>query len=155
MPYAQVAISSQPAAEILIDGKPYGTTNDPENRRRGVRLNPGSHRLELRRRGYAVLTRSLQVEAGDNRTLSFRLEKEAQTRFSVATNRFPAKVTIEEKGGSFYRKELNVTRDSVAVNLPPGTYRIRVEYGAQVIERNVTLSPGREALTFTADFKEE
>lgn len=153
--YAQLTILSQPAAEIFVDGKAYGTTNDPENRRRGVRLNPGAHRLELKRRGYTTLTRSVQVEAGDTRTMNFKLEKESLTRFSVTTNKSPAKLTIEEKGGNFYRKELNITRDSISVNLPPGTYRIRVEFGSQIMERNVTLTPGREALTFTAEFKEE
>ena len=46
---AEVRVSSQPAAEIYIDGKRMGTTVDKFNSSEWMALKPGHHVLDLKR----------------------------------------------------------------------------------------------------------
>lgn len=147
-----VFIVAEPASQIAIDGRAIGTTNDLEIRRKGIKLTPGSHSLELRRTGYENMTQTIQVVAGQKNRFSYTLKKEERpVRFTLRTSHFPATAHIEDiKGGP--AMDVPMTSTVSSINLAPGNYRIQVTYANRTIERTVTLTSNSGALTFNADF---
>lgn len=147
-----VFIIAEPAAQVLIDGRDVGTTNDLNSRRRGFKVPPGSHTLELRRSGFKTLTTSIEASPGKKNRFSYTLTREEKTvRFTLRTSHFPATARIQQVNGD-KKMEINLSSNSSAVNLAPGTYQVTMSFGGKTIERTVTLSSRSGALTFNADF---
>jgi len=61
---AYFRISSQPAAEIYVDGKRVGTTIDKTTSSGWVKVLAGSRTIELRRTGYRTYSRTLKLNPG-------------------------------------------------------------------------------------------
>ncbi len=147
-------VTALPAAEIFIDGKPYGTTNDPEIASQGIRLDPGSYSLRLKRRGYRIDEQQVQIKASEQKNVNVTLLKTVDlVELNIRSNRNPAQLVIEDLKDGGRRKEVNMTRPSMILNLRPGTYRVVVTYEQEVVSRVFELRENDGSQTFTADFK--
>jgi serine/threonine protein kinase len=147
-------VSALPAAEIFIDGKPYGTTNDPEIAGQGIRLDPGSYSLRLKRKGYRIDEQQVQIKPNEQRNLNVTLMKTVDlVELNIRSNRNPAQLVIEDLKDGGRRKEMNMTKPSLILNLRPGTYRVVVTFEQEVVSRVFELRESEGSQTFTADFK--
>ncbi|MDQ3230475.1 MAG: protein kinase [Pseudobdellovibrionaceae bacterium] len=147
-------VSALPAAEIFIDGKPYGTTNDPEIAGQGIRLDPGSYSLRLKRKGYRLDEQQVQIKANEQRNVNVTLLKTVDlVELNIRSNRNPAQLVIEDLKDGGRRKEMNMTKSSLILNLRPGTYRVVVTFEQEVVSRVFELRENEGSQTFTADFK--
>ncbi len=147
-------VSALPAAEIFIDGKAYGTTNDPEISGQGIRLDPGSYSLRLKRKGYKIDEQQVQIKPNEQRNLNVTLMKTVDlVELNIRSNRNPAQLVIEDLKDGGRRKEMNMTKPSLILNLRPGTYRVVVTFEQEVVSRVFELRENEGSQTFTADFK--
>jgi len=147
-------IISLPPAEIFIDGKLYSSTNDEEVLNRGIRLDPGTYSLRLKRKGYKTDEQNIQVKSGEIRNLEVTLVKAVDlVEFVILTNRHPSTLIIEDLKDGGRRKEMSLTKRSVLLNLKPGTYRVVVSFDQVVINRLIELKENEGSQTFNADFK--
>jgi serine/threonine protein kinase len=147
-------VSALPAAEIFIDGKPYGTTNDPEIAGQGIRLDPGSYSLRLKRKGYKFDEQQVQIKANEQKNLNVTLLKTVDlVELKIRSNRKPAQLVIEDLRNDGRRKEMSMTKSSLILNLKPGTYRVVVTFEREVVSRVFELRESEGSQTFTADFK--
>jgi serine/threonine protein kinase len=147
-------VSALPAAEIYIDGKPYGTTNDPEIASQGIRLDPGSYVLRLKRKGYKTDDQQVQIKANEQKNLNVTLLKTVDlVELNIRSNRNPAQLVIEDLKDGGRRKEMNMTKSSLILNLRPGTYRVVVTFEQEIVSRVFELRENEGSQTFTADFK--
>ena len=70
--FGQLAIRSQPPdAEVLIDGERWEGSQD-ENRL-VVNLAAGSHRIEIRKAGFATFVKTVQVKPGETAVVNVSL----------------------------------------------------------------------------------
>jgi hypothetical protein len=147
-------VSALPAAEIFIDGKPYGTTNDPEIAGQGIRLDAGSYSIRLKRKGYRIDEQQVLIKSNDQRNLNVTLLKTVDlVELNIRSNRNPAQLVIEDLKDGGRRKEMNMTRSTLNLNLRPGTYRVVVTFEQEVVSRVFELRENEGSQTFTADFK--
>jgi hypothetical protein len=147
-------VSVLPAAEIFINGKPYGTTNDPEIASQGIRLDPGSYSLRLKRKGYKIDEQQVQIKANEQKNLNVTLLKAVDlVELNIRSNRNPAQLVIEDLRDGGRRKEMSMTKSSFILNLRPGTYRVVVTFEREVVSRVLELRESEGSQTFTADFK--
>jgi hypothetical protein len=147
-------VSALPAAEIFIDGKAYGTTNDPEIAGQGIRLDPGSYSLRLKRKGYKIDEQQVQIKANEQKNLNITLLKTVDlVELNIRSNRNPAQLVIEDLKDGGRRKEMNMNKSSLILNLRPGTYRVVVTFEREVVSRVFELRENEGSQTFTADFK--
>ncbi len=147
-------IASAPAAEILIDGKLYGTTNERAISVDGLKLDPGNYQLKLRRKGYKSEEQPIVIRQGEMKQLNISLSKAVELiEFTVRSNRLPAQLVIEDLKKSGRRREIMLTRRVLVLNLKPGQYRVQVAFGGDQYSRVIELKESDKALTFSANFK--
>ncbi|MBC7659061.1 MAG: protein kinase [Chitinophagaceae bacterium] len=147
-------LAALPAAEVYIDGKMYGTTNDKQIGAIGLKLDPGSYKVSLRRKGYKTEEQSIQVDAGKMRQVSVTLTKVAEmVELSIRSNKVPTSVVIEENRAGGRRRELPMVKHSIQINLKPGSYKVTVSHEQETINRVMELKEEDKSLTFNADFK--
>lgn len=147
-------VSALPAAEIFVDGKPYGTTNDAEIAGQGIRLDPGSHTVSLKRKGYKTDEQQIQIKASEQRNINVTLLKTVDLiPLTIRSNRSPVQLVIEDLKDGGRRKEMNMTKHSMTLNLKPGTYRVVVSFGQEIFPRTIELKESEGSKTFTAEFK--
>ncbi len=165
---ARVQVSSQPAAEILIDGIKIGTTVDSTTNSGWIVVTSGTHQLELRRSGY--VTHRTDFEVGDDAQLAIPkvdLKPEPQTtrpeiprendakkgivNLTVKVSHSPSTISIRnlETNGL---QTTQIQSNQKTFVLESSRYLVRVEYAGQFKERtfNTSQSPGN--LTFFVDF---
>ncbi len=155
----RVTVASQPAAEIYIDGKRFGTTVDNTGDSGWITLAPGKHSLELRRNGHKTYRTKFTLGGGQDRVIP-RVDLESndeqvsnQNALTLRVNQTPAQVTIKNLDTSSTQIFMIRTKTKV-VKLDNGKYQIKVERNQEIKERELNLS-GQGQLTFTADFKDE
>ena len=151
-----IAISSQPAAEIFLNGERLGTTVDKERFSGWIKVTSGQHFLELRRDGYEPYKQKISVKANQKKRLSHvTLEKnKGLSRHYVLTLRVsqtPAKVSIRNLDEND-TQTFTMTNRTHALQLENGRFHVRIEQGDQVRERTIILTANQNKLTFTADF---
>ena len=128
-----------PGADVLADDQRVGTTPLSAS----VSLAPGSHRVELRRPGYA--TARAEIVLGDGATGEVTLEPEedpaalatmaGELRLELPETQ--AVVTVDGRARGVYTQPLR---------LAPGPHRLLVERGDfQPVARDVTVELGRTA----------
>jgi hypothetical protein len=133
-------ISSQPAAEVFVDGNRKGTTVDRTASSGWIELKAGRYDLELRRSGYQNFKRSMVISAEQKLDLgSIRLSPSTTYELVLSATKQPVRVTITNLSD---RSQRSFTLDQKArgQSLPAGRYRVRFEYNNSVIERNIALS---------------
>jgi len=72
---------------------------------------------------------------------------------NIRSNRNPAQLVIEDLKGGGRRREMNMTKSSLILNLRPGTYRVVVTFEREIVSRVFELRESEGSQTFTADFK--
>lgn len=162
---AELNFSSQPAAEVFIDGKRVGTTLDQTSTSGWIQVKPGRHLIELSRKGFKKYESSIEIKAGErkkipNVVLALNSSSNGQaandakpsSNLLLQVSPFPVGAVILNvstgKSQSFKIMEASKT-----ISLPPGRYRIRLTYKNQVKERDLSLPGPAGDLTFVAEFK--
>lgn len=170
----KITVSSDPAAEIFIDGRRVGTTVDNTLSSAAIELKSGKHRLELKRQGYVTYRTTFEVQADEQRALP-RVNLEASvggagggvvgnaspapiaaksTALTLRVNSFPAQVTIRNLDTNT-TQAFTMKAATRQVPLESGRYQVKVERKGETKERELNLSAAQGQLTFTADFKGE
>jgi serine/threonine protein kinase len=157
----RVSIASTPAAELYIDGKRYGTTNDLGTTSEWIELIAGDRRIELRRAGFNTRIETVQV-VGDTRqkfgpyTLmrsDTPTNKAAVYRLTVSTNTPPVTVTliqIETRA----TQTIVMSQTTQTINLERGIYDVTMNHNGDLRKRRIDLSGAAQQLTFSVDFKQ-
>ena len=150
---ARINFTVQPAAEIFIDGRNLGTTNDSGFERNGLKIPAGKHKVELKRKGFETISESITVKDGEDQSLTYSLQPASRSvSFTVKTQSFPTKFYIESSLEGVPVREFTLTKATTVIPLKAGTYNIKAQFGNQVIQRSVTIDP-QQGLTFNADFR--
>jgi hypothetical protein len=129
----KVTITSTPAgAEVLIDSeatKPLGKTPLPE-----ITIEPGTHTVILRKKGYATTTKTFEIEAGKSASLTIPLE----VNVTIASK--PAGIPIFV--GSATGRPLGKT--PYKGSLTAGSHKIILKAdGFKAQERQLVAEPGK------------
>jgi len=155
---AEFRISSQPAAEVYVDGKKFGTTVDKFNSSKWITLKPGNHVLELKRTGYAMHRTNFNVRPGERKILpQVVLEQngglDRNYKLTLSSNTPPVNVTIKniDTGST---QVFTMNDNTQAVDLENGRYQVKMEKDGAVKERFISLTAEQNKLTFSASFKE-
>ena len=120
-------ISSSPGdAEILLDGKSYGTT--PQILKD---ILIGGHTLELRKKGCASVSRSLTVEEG--KVLPVHLDLPSGRRVSIHTDR---------SGDVLFVDDHRIGLSPQTLELSYGAHVIRADRGGNTTEKEIEVSEG-------------
>jgi serine/threonine protein kinase len=147
-------LAALPAAEVYLDGKMQGTTNEKKFGATGIRLDPGTYMLRLKRKGYKLEEQAIQIKPGEMRQINVTLTKLAElVELSIQTNKIPSNVIIEETKSGGRRRELPMTKHTIQVNLKPGSYKVIVSHEQESINRTLELTEENKSITFNADFK--
>lgn len=153
-----MAIASQPAAEIYLDGKRVGTTIDTSSGSRWIEAAAGSHTIELRRTGFETAQQTVEFRPGiHTRLKTVTLQKSQQQtaptyRITIVCNQTPADVTITPVDGGSTRS-FTLTEPNKVVALERGVYEVLVVWKDQRKSRHLDLTGASSQLTFVADFK--
>ncbi|MGE0174246.1 MAG: protein kinase [Oligoflexales bacterium] len=153
---ARLFISASPAAEIHINGKPRGVSNDSKVIREGIELKPGSFSLELKRRGYETYSAKIDIASGETKRIKANLNESAPIiDLEIVTNQTPAKAYVTPLSGSGKTKRLFLTSRSTVLSLEEGTYRVKVDFDGQSFVRNISLEKPSKKMVFNAEFKND
>jgi hypothetical protein len=157
----KIAVSSMPAAELYINGRRGGTTNDLGTSSDWISVPPGTHRVELRRAGYQTRTETVVV-GGDakqkfgpyslQRADSAAPGRFAAYRLTLSTNTPPVTVSIiniETRTS----QTLTMTQSVQTLNLERGIYEVTMSKGAENKRRRIDLTGSSQQLTFSVEFK--
>lgn len=154
---SSLTIRSQPAAEVFINGKRMGTTNDATASSGSIKLEAGSHILELRRQGYKSYRTQVELVDDEKKTLpQIILEPDdkgdvaIKTNLTIRVNATPASVTIRNLENNSSQAFVTKTK-ARTIALDNGLYHVRIEYQGETKERELRLSGAQ--ITFSADFK--
>ena len=158
-----IAISSMPAAELYIDGKRHGTTNDLGTSSEWIEVTPGSHRVELRRSGFTTRAESITtsgdprqkfgpytLQRGDGGAVS----KAGSYRLTLATNLPPADVTITNID-SHATQSISLSQSTQTINLDRGIYEVTMNRKGDIRKRRIDLTGAAQQLTFSVEFKDQ
>jgi PEGA domain len=125
-----------PGAEVLVNGQRVGTTPLPAS----VAVAPGTAAIEVRRPGYRVATRTIQVDEGSNGSLRFDLEEDPATHAALKGR---LTVTPSEPGAVVSVDGLLRPEALQGLDLPAGPHELRVERAGYLpFERQVEVGAG-------------
>ena len=163
---SEVTISSQPAAEVFVDGKRYGTTVDQTSGSAWITLKPGKHRIVLSRKGFKKHDEEFEVQPGERKRLPTVVLTQASAAaaakdpgtlkqaYNLVIQVVPAAGNVQiEHVASGVTQSYDVTEPSRTLALAPGRYRVRITQKKAVKEREITLPGPTGDLTFVAEFK--
>jgi len=129
--------SPLPAADVMIDGELAGRTPLASS----LTLAPGTHRIELRRRGYQTARQDLTLGDGASGELSLDAEEDKLVMAEVGgdlklnVSEPEALVTIDGKSRGLVGSQ---------IRLASGPHRLLVERGGfRALERDVTIDTGK------------
>jgi len=158
-----ISISSMPAAELFINGKRYGTTNDQGTSSNWIDVSQGSHRLELKRSGFVTRSESITTN-GDGRQKfgPYTLQrgdmnltpKNLTYRLTLAINLPPAEVTINNID-SHATQSITLTQSTQTINLERGVYEVTMNRKGDIRKRRIDLTGAAQQLTFSVEFKDQ
>ena len=137
---------SVPGAEVLVDGKPVGTTPLPAS----IAVTPGAATIEVRRSGYRAASRSVTLDEGATGALTVSLEEDPAT---PATMKGLLRVRTDEADAALEVDGTSKPLVSEGLPLVAGPHVIRVERtGFVPFERPIMITAGQEtslAVTLT------
>ena len=123
--YAQVSLNVNAiprSVEVLIDGKKIGKTPLKD-----VKINPGVHSFELRKKGYAPLKHLVDVNPAESLKMDYYLNPIYLIKFFT-----------EERGLSF---ELNDThkwsQNKIRLEIEAGEHQLRVYQNNKIIDEQI------------------
>jgi len=128
--------SPLPAADVVVDGELAGRTPLASS----LTVSPGTHRVELRRRGYKTARQDLTLGDGASGEISIDAEEDKSQLVEVGgdlkltVSESEALVTIDGKSRGVYATPLR---------LAGGVHRLLIERGGfRSLERDVTVETG-------------
>ena len=158
---ATISVTCNPAAEVYINGKRMGTSNDAGTSSDWYDLPSGKLKLELRRSGFTSRTEYVSVSPGERKRLGpFTLTKEGTKapptsyRLTLSTNVTPAQVSITNYDTKS-TKTFNLNSSSQTITLDRGIYDVTMTHGGEVRKRRIEMTGSETQLTFSAEYKEE
>ena len=138
--YGSLDIISTPVgANIIINGKNYGTTPNTVNK-----LLIGEYKVELNKSGYATINKNISINDGKTSEI---IEKFTNSRF-VNINSTPTGANLFIDGNSFGKTPYKG-------NLSFGNHTLRIEKDEKKTEKKVTVSQTDENINFSLDFDPE
>ena len=159
------SISSQPAAEVYVDGRRMGTSVDNTSDSGWLTVSAGRHALELRRKDYATARSRFEVTVGEQKALPrIILEPGAQgnqgkpkpttqdVQLTLRINYGPAQVTIRNLDSNA-SQIFTMAGGAKTISLSPGRHHIRLDHSGETKERDLTLNGNEGHLTFSIEFK--
>jgi len=156
----KLLVSSQPAAEIFIDGRRVGTTVDNTSDSGWMTLAAGRHAVELRRQGYTPFRTRLALDADEKKTLPRVVLEPSGSKNSgkgsltLRVSAYPAQVTIHNIDNNT-TQAFTMRSNTKVLQLAQGRYAVKIEHGEESKQRDLVLTGAQGQLTFTADFKED
>jgi hypothetical protein len=157
----QISVSSTPAAELFVDGRRHGTTNDGGSSSHWIELDSGNHKIELRRAGFAsrketiLVSTDLKQRFGPyelNRTDAASTQR-GTYRLTISTNLPPVEVSIINIESNA-RQTINLTQPTKTINLEKGIYEVTMSRKGDVRKRRLDFTGSTQQLTFSVEFKE-
>jgi hypothetical protein len=159
------SISSQPAAEIYVDGRRMGTSIDNTSDSGWLTVSAGRHALELRRKDYATARSHFDIAASEQKALP-RVVLETATQgnqgkpktisqdvqLTLRINYGPAQVTIRNLDSNA-SQIFTMAGGAKTISLSPGRHHIRLDHSGETKERDLMLSGNEGHLTFSIEFK--
>jgi serine/threonine protein kinase len=146
-------VRSIPVAEVEIDGKRIGRTNDRTLRQKGIKLPPGNYSLTVKRPGYEPAEETIDIKPGVPLRLNYVLsKKQVFIPLTLQTNRIPALAYIDELKPDGRKNQITLTETNYELQLEPGSYRIEIVYSGQKVERVIEIRSDSDPITFNASF---
>jgi len=158
---AMIAVSSSPAAELYIDGKRHGTTNDNGASSDWIEVASGSRRVELRRAGFMNKKETISVASDSHQKFGPYILQRSDApptqaisyKLTVASNLPPVEVTITNIDNN-NTQSFTLTQTSKTISLDRGIYEVIMTRKGDIRKRRIDLSGASQQLTFTGDFKD-
>jgi hypothetical protein len=156
---ARVFVSVAPAAEIFINGKRSGTTNDSNNGVKNLTLNAGRYKIELRRQGFISHVETLKLENGESRSIGpIELKKDSAAqrdiiRVTFTTSYSPLRLSVLDRtSGKVIQQTMNGS--TLTLSLNRSVYEVSVSDENGDRKRRLDLSNAQRQMTFNADFRD-
>jgi serine/threonine protein kinase len=150
-----IYISSSPAAEIYIDGKRSGTTNDSGGSSKWLHLTEGKHLVLLKRQGYQTYRELINLDAGEKISLTnIELKPAADFALKLVAKPTPVQVSVRNLDTDT-TQVFTMTTANRTLSLERGRYSVKISYKGAIKERVIEPQDGQNALTFSAEFATE
>ncbi len=158
----QISVSSTPAAELYIDGRRQGTTNDGGSSSHWIELDSGVRRIELRRAGFSAHKEIILVSTDlKQRFGPYELHRtDAATsqrgsyKLTLSTNLPPVEVSIINIETNA-KQTINLTQPTKTINLEKGIYEVTMNRNGDTRKRRLEFSGSTQQLTFSVEFKDQ
>ena len=158
---ATIAISSTPAAELYIDGRRHGTTNNSGSSSDWLEINTGRHTIELRRTGFMTKKESIFISNEPRQKFGPYVLQRGETanpipnnyKLTLSTNLPPVEVTIINIETNA-TQTIVMTQPSKTINLDKGVYEVSMSRKGDTRKRRLDLSGATQQLTFSVDFRD-
>jgi serine/threonine protein kinase len=157
----QISIASAPAAELFVNGRRFGTTNNNGSTSEWIDVESGKNRIELRRAGFATKIETIVVSTADKQKFGpYVLSRGAATippsslyKLTLATNLPPVEVTIINIETNA-KQTVSLSQASKTIPLERGIYEVTMNRKGDIRKRRLDFSGNVQQLTFSVDFKE-
>jgi hypothetical protein len=157
----QISIASTPAAELFVNGRRFGTTNNNGSTSEWIDVESGKNRIELRRAGFATKIETIVVSAAERQQFGpYVLNRGASTtptsslyKLTLATNLPPVEVTIINIETNA-KQTISLSQASKIIPLERGIYEVTMNRKGDIRKRRLDFSGNVQQLTFSVDFKE-
>jgi serine/threonine protein kinase len=157
----QISVASTPAAELFVNGRRSGTTNNNGSKSEWIDVESGKNRIELRRAGFATKIETIVVSTADKQQFGpYVLNRGASTtptsslyKLTLATNLPPVEVTIINIETNA-KQTVSLSQPSKTIPLERGIYEVTMNRKGDIRKRRLDFSGNVQQLTFSVDFKE-
>jgi hypothetical protein len=157
----QISIASAPAAELFVNGRRFGTTNNNGSTSEWIDVESGKNRIELRRAGFATKIETIVVSTADKQKFGpYVLNRGTATtppsslyKLTLTTNLPPVEVTIINIETNA-KQTISLSQSSKTIPLDRGIYEVTMNRRGEIRRRRLDFSGNVQQLTFSVDFKE-
>lgn len=158
----QISVSSTPAAELFVNGRRHGTTNNNGTSSDWIDVDSGLNKIELRRAGFSTKVETINVSSGDRQRFGpFVLNRSTSAtpaaslyKLTLATNMPPVEVTVINLDTNA-KQSLTLSQSTKIIQLERGIYEVTMKRKSDIRKRRIDFSGGLQQLTFSVDFKDE